>query len=302
MYEGLSSPNIHTPENIPEYASIVLHYPSASIWAGGTFIMTRPDAYPSKRLNAEIIHLGKIEELHRFQRNDRFAEFGSMVTLDEILSTGKSVLPKVLIDNISTIGSRLITRRATIGGSIATSGFTTSFPATLIVLDATADVRFMKKKRLHSKWMQLTRLLDKNGRIMLPQNGLISRVRIAFTDKNLQVFDETGSFMNDPENAVSVSFAATLDQDVLINPRIAFTFPNHGICYSRDIDNIFTTLRFPLDDSEAMTLESIIFTFIDSMFQTLSPLQRTRTKGLLTNIIDRINEESLTIPTEEKNL
>ena len=150
--------------------------------------------------------------------------------------------------------------------------------------------------------MQLTRLLDKNGRIMLPQNGLISRVRIAFTDKNLQVFDETGSFMNDPENAVSVSFAATLDQDVLINPRIAFTFPNHGICYSRDIDNIFTTLRFPLDDSEVMTLESIIFTFIDSMFQTLSPLQRTRTKGLLTNIIDRINEESLTIPTEEKNL
>ena len=52
MYEGLSSPNIHTPENIPEYASIVLHYPSASIWAGGTFIMTRPDAYPSKRLNS----------------------------------------------------------------------------------------------------------------------------------------------------------------------------------------------------------------------------------------------------------
>ena len=89
---------------------------------------------------------------------------------------------------------------------------------------------------------------------------------------------------------------------MLIKPRIAFTFPNHGICYSRDIDNIFTTLRFPLDDSEVMTLESIIFTFIDSMFQTLSPLQRTRTKGLLTNIIDRINEESLTIPTEEKNL
>ena len=65
--------------------------------------MTRPSSYPSRTMNAEIIYLGDVEELHRFQRNDRFAEFGSMVTLDEILSTGKTVLPHVLIDNIQMI-------------------------------------------------------------------------------------------------------------------------------------------------------------------------------------------------------
>ena len=300
MYEGLSSPNIHTPKSIPEYASIVQHYPLSTIWAGGTFIMTRPDAYPSKALNAEIIYLGEMEELHRFQRNDRSAEFGSMVTLDEILSTGKSVLPHVLIDNIEAIGSRLITRRATIGGSIATHDFTTTFPGTLIVLDASAEVRFMKKKRLHSRWMQMTRLLDKNGRISLPQNGMISRVRIAFTDKNFQYFEEIGSFMRDPSNSVSAAFAGNLDQDILINPRIAFTFPDHGVCYSRDIDNIFTTLHFPLNDSEFQTLESIIFTFIDSSFQNISSLQRTRTSGLLRSIIDALNEDSLTEPPETR--
>ena len=300
MYEGLSSPNIHTPKSISEYASIVLHYPLSKIWAGGTFIMTRPDAYPSKALNAEIIYLGEMEELHRFQRNDRSAEFGAMVTLDEILNTGKSVLPRVLIDNITSIGSRVITRRATIGGAIATHDFTTSFPGTLIVLDASAEVRFLKKKRLHSRWMQMTRLLDKNGRITLPQSGMISRVRIAFSEKNFQYFEEIGSFMTDSRNAVSAAFAGTLEQDILINPRIAFTFPNHGICYSRDIDNIFTTLHFPLDDSEFMTLESIIFTFIDSTFQNLSPLQRTRTRGLLRNIIDALNEDSLTVPPDER--
>ena len=300
MYEGLSSPNIHTPKSISEYASIVLHYPLSKIWAGGTFIMTRSDAYPSKALNAEIIYLGEMEELHRFQRNDRSAEFGAMVTLDEILNTGKSVLPRVLIDNITSIGSRVITRRATIGGAIATHDFTTSFPGTLIVLDASAEVRFLKKKRLHSRWMQMTRLLDKNGRITLPQSGMISRVRIAFSEKNFQYFEEIGSFMTDPRNAVSVAFAGTLEQDILINPRIAFTFPDHGICYSRDIDNIFTTLHFPLDDSEFMTLESIIFTFIDSTFQNLSPLQRTRTRGLLRNIIDALNEDSLTVPPDER--
>ncbi len=294
MYEGLSSPNIHTPKSLGEYASIILHYPTSSLWAGGTFIMTRPDSYPSRMMNAEIVYLGDVEELHRFQRNDRFAEFGAMVTLDGILNTGKAVLPRVLIDNILTIGSRLITRRATIGGTICTKNFTTSFPGTLLVLDATAEVKFIKKKRLHSRWMQITRLLDRNGRIQLPPQGIISRVRIAFSEKNCQYFREIGSFMLDPENSVAVAFAATLDQDILINPKIAFTYPSHGVCYSRDIDSIFSSLRFPLDDSEIHTLESMIFTFIESSFPNISPLQRTRTSGIVHQIIDSLNEMTLT--------
>ena len=262
--------------------------------------MSRPDSYPSRKMNAEIIYLGDIEELHRFQRNDRFAEFGAMVTLDEILSTGKAVLPGALIENIQTIGSRLITRRATIGGTIATKDFTTSFPGTLIALDATAEVRFIKKKRLHSRWLQITRLLDKSGRIVLPPQGMISRVRIAFIEKNCQYFKEVGSFMLDPENSVAAAFTAMLDQDILINPKIAFTYPTHGVCYSRDIDNIFSSLRFPVYDEELNTLESMIFTFIESSFQDISPLQKTRTRGLLYEIIDALNEETLTIPTEER--
>lgn len=300
MYEGLSSPNIHTPKNLSEYATVILHYPTSSLWAGGTFIMSRPDSYPSRKMNAEIIYLGDIEELHRFQRNDRFAEFGAMVTLDEILSTGKAVLPGALIENIQTIGSRLITRRATIGGTIATKDFTTSFPGTLIALDATAEIRFIKKKRLHSRWLQITRLLDKSGRIVLPSQGMISRVRIAFIEKNCQYFKEVGSFMLDPENSVAVAFTAMLDQDILINPKIAFTYPTHGVCYSRDIDNIFSSLRLPVYDEELNTLESMIFTFIESSFQDISPLQKTRTRGLLYEIIDALNEETLTIPTEER--
>ena len=296
MYEGLSSPNIHTPKNLSEYATVILHYPTSSLWAGGTFIMSRPDSYPSRKMNAEIIYLGDIEELHRFQRNDRFAEFGAMVTLDEILSTGKAVLPGALIENIQTIGSRLITRRATIGGTIATKDFTTSFPGTLIALDATAEIRFIKKKRLHSRWLQITRLLDKSGRIVLPPQGMISRVRIAFIEKNCQYFKEVGSFMLDPENSVAVAFTAMLDQDILINPKIAFTYPTHGVCYSRDIDNIFSSLRFPLDEGEFRSLEQIVFTFIDSSIQELSRLQRARTSGILRAIIDDLNEKPLTSP------
>ena len=298
MYEGLSSPNIHTPHNMAEYSSIITHYPSSTLWAGGTFIMTRPDAYPSKVMNAEVIYLGEIEELHRFQRNDRFAEFGAMVTLDEVMSAGKAVLPKVLTDNIMEIGSKLITRRATIGGAICTKELTTSFPGTLVALDANVEVRIIKKKRLHSRWLQLTRLLDRNGTIVLPPQSMISRVRIAFSDKNCQFFRSVGALLTSPEDSMAVAFTASLDQDVLNNPTIAFTYPNHGILYSRDIDNVFSSLRFPLDEREFRSLEMIIFTFIDSTFQELSPLQKVRTKGVLRALVDELNEKTLTMPSQ----
>ena len=296
IYEGLSSPNIHTPHNMAEFASIIMHYPEAELWAGGTFLMTRPDSYPSKKMGREIISLASMEELHRFQRNDRFAEFGAMVTLDEVMSTGKAVLPKVLLDNIRSIGSRLITRKATIGGAIAAREISTSFPGTLISLDATAEVRFIKKKRLHSRWIQLTRMLDKNGKISIPSGGMISRIRISFSDKDCQSFSSIGSVLTAPDETVAIAFTAALDQDVLNNPTIAFTYPNIGIVYSRDIDNVFSSLRLPIDETEFRSLEQIIFTFIDSSVQNLSKLQRTRTSGILRSIIDSLNEKSLTSP------
>ena len=115
-----------------------------------------------------------------------------------------------------------------------------------------------------------------------------------------QYFDEVGSFMLDPENSVAAAFTATLDQDILINPKIAFTYPTHGVCYSRDIDSIFSSLRFPLDDAEFSTLEQMIFTFVESSFQDISPLQRTRTSGIIRKIVDDLNEKALTISPESR--
>ncbi len=300
MLEGLSSPNVYTPKAMQEYSSIVIAHPNASLWAGGSFIMSRPDSYPLKKTSQEIVYLGEMEELHRFQRNDRFAEFGAMVTLDEITSTGKAVLPKVLIDNIENLGCRLITRRATIGGAIACSEFTTSFIGTLIVLDANVELKFIKKKRLHSRWTQLIRLLDKNGHIFLSPQELISRVRIAFTEKNYQRFYSVGSFMTNGDDALAVAFAATVNQDVLLNPTIAITYPTHGVLYSRDINNLFSSQRFPLNEKEYKSLEKNLFALISPSMPDISPLQKARTKGILRSIVDDLNEKALTMPLQEE--
>ena len=301
MYEGLSSPNIHKPQSLSEFTAVAARYPEARFWGGGSFIMSRPDSYPSQIMNEEIIYLGEIAELQHFQRNDRFAEFGAMVTLEEILHTGKSILPKVLLDDIQSLGSRLLTTRATIGGALAAKELVTSFPGTLLVLDANIEVYFAKKgKKIHSKWMQLIRLLDKNGRIALPPQGLVSRVRIAFSDKDYQRFKAIGSFIKEPAESVAIAFAAHRDQDVLLNPSIAFTYPDRGTLYSRDVDNVFSNVRLPVNPKEYKNVEDSLLGFIKSMFPGITPLQRTRTSGILHGLMDELNELSLTVPETDE--
>lgn len=294
MYEGLSSPNIYSVKSMPEYSATIQSHPDATLWAGGSFILAQPDSYPSRKNNEDIIYLGEMEELKRTQRNDRLLEFGAMVSLNAIANSNKSALPRLLEDNIISIGSSLITSRATIGGSICTKSTTTSIPGTLIALNANIELKYAKKKRLHSKWLPLSRALDKNGKISLPPKSLVSRIRIAINNLEIQKFFSIGSLMKDPENSVVVAFASDWNQDSLINPRLVITFPLYGICYSRDIDTIFSSLRFPLDEEEYSSLEAIVFTFIDATFSSISELQRARVQGILDDIVNYLNNKTLT--------
>ena len=235
-----------------------------------------------------------MSELKRTQRNDRLLEYGAMVSLNYIANSNKSVLPSLLEQNILSIGSSLITARATIGGSICTPDLTTSIPGTLIALNANIEIRYAKKKRMHSKWIPISHTLDKNGRIALPPKSLVTRVRIGLDDTDIQRFFSVDSLIKKPEQTVVVAFSSNWNQDILINPHLAITFPLFGICYSRDIDNILSSLRFPLDEEEYASFESIIFSFIDTTFPSISELQRARVKGILEEIVNDLNNKTLT--------
>ncbi len=293
MLEGLRSPNIHTPINIGEFSSIIQHYPTSSYWAGGTYIMSRKGFYPSSTTNDEIIYLGSIEELHRIQRNDRVAEFGSMVTLYELIATGRSILPKILIDNIQSIGGKIATSRISLGGSLATVDFRSSLAGTLSLFDSSCEVKFMKKKRMHSKWYPLLSIYDKTGRLSLPERALISRVRINLTQKNFQKFMSLGSFLYESKDAVAISIAGNPENDNFNDAKIAITYPNMGFIANHDLDNIFSSARFPLEQSESKSIEDAILEVCKQNF-SLSALQKLRTRAMIKEIISDLNIKALT--------
>ncbi len=77
MYEGIRSPAVHMPKTMSDLVSASTRFPNATFWAGGTYIMSRHDYYPTRDSN-DIIYLAGVPELNRINRTDRFLEIGSI--------------------------------------------------------------------------------------------------------------------------------------------------------------------------------------------------------------------------------
>lgn len=294
MYAELRSPNIHEPLNMAEYNNTILSYRDVTpvLWAGGTEIMSRPDYYPSQRANVELISLDKVEELHHFLRNDRFAEFGAMVSINDIAQAGKLVLPRILLETINSTACRTVREKITIGGSLCTKSFKTNLASTLMILDAAVEIRYLKK-RMHSKWFQLSRIYDKNGKLEMPEGGLLSKVRIAIQQYDYQYFRSAGTPMSDKENAVSLALVARFEQGNISYARIIFTLPDKGFCYSRDLDNLITSVQLPLSITRYAPVENYVVDYIRENLSGISALQEARIRGLFHDMFRDMNETVL---------
>ncbi len=302
MFENLNSPSIHVPLSLSEFSQTAIRYPGAKVWAGGTAIMSRDKSYPSREKNPEVLYIDNIEELKKVSRNDRMIEIGSTVSLNEILKSHRTSIPPLLRDNILDIGSPLLTDKATIGGAIAASSPMSTIPGTLIVLGANAEIRSLKKKKtVKSKWTPLNLLVNvlKNGQISLPQGALITRIRISLQPSDFSYFKKEGSYIDDVNNTVAVSFTANEGPETLINPHIAITFPNEGIVYSKDLDNVFLQLHFPLSRQDFLQLMQITYTFINAVTPNITKLQQSRLNYIFEDMINTINTRVLAPSTFE---
>ncbi len=297
MYGELRSPNVHEPKNMTEYTNTVINYRDsiANLWSGGTYIMNQKDFYPSNSPNIELISLGAMEELKHFQRNDRYAEFGAMVNLNDVATAGKLVLPKILLDAIKSTACRLVRDQITIGGALCTPTFRTSIASTLMILDSTVELRYMGKNRMHSKWFHISRLYDKNGQLAMPKGALLTKVRIGIQQHDFHLFQSVGSPFLTPTESVTLAAIGKLEQNSISNARLIITLPQLGFCCYRDIDNTLSSLQIPIDQNRFSSFESYIFSYIKDNIGVISHLQEARLKGMLQELMVQLNQQILSL-------
>jgi len=294
MYGELRSPNIHAPKDLQEYSTIASRFPNGFkyCWAGGTYIMTRPGFFPSPDSDVECMFLGEIDDINDIQRNDRYIEVGAYVNLTNIATAGSLSLPKVLLDNISAIACPSIRNRITLGGALCTRDFRSSIASTLVLLDANVETRFYKKKMV-SKSYQISRLYDKNGKLLLPENGIVTKVKIGLSEIGYSFFFSSGQAILDPENSVSLAMTAHTESGNLSNAKMIITLPDRGFCYSRDINNTLSSAQFPMDDARFYSFRSYVFNFLKENNGKISSLREKRLSAILLEMVTSINQKIL---------
>ncbi len=290
MPEGLRSPTVFTPKTINEAIANKLRNPNARFWAGGTYIMSRPNFYPNPN-QRDIISLSGIQDLSRIYHADRYLEAGAMVTIQQLLTMGSFIFSKELFNAINSIGSSVIRNQATIGGSLCTSDTRFTMSCIMATLNAQAEIRMVSRSTT-SRWVPVSKLYDRKGNFLFADNALLTKIRIP-TDSTMQyqfISRTLDSPMLNPSEAVIFGLQYTISQGVIATPNLCIALPNSCFYMSQDFDNLLSTLSFPITHERSSKVSRRLVADLKlSVRQNANPLQIERAARLLDVILNEMN-------------
>jgi CO/xanthine dehydrogenase FAD-binding subunit len=234
---------VFAPTGLQELFALWERNPSATLYAGGTELL-RSQGGRKLNLPANLVSLGRIEELRRITRTERYLELGAQVTLEEILGLGK-IVPECLAKTLKGTASPPVRNLATIGGSLCTIRGRMDCFAAMVALDARFEIRTGSL----SRWVAASRFAPDLGPALLEPLELLTRVRIP-----LELWDYTAHrkfgipHLPDPEGGTAV-FIARTQKNILSEIRLVFS--GRQLIRNRDMDTSIAGKTLPLARRDA---------------------------------------------------
>ena len=289
-YAELRSNPIHTPTTLSEFSSVITQNPEAVLWAGGTYLMSRPGFYPTEEV-FDIIDLSKMAELQRITRTDRYVDIGTMINAAQLADTGRLILPPLFLQALLSIGSMVLRRQITIGGSLCIPDYRLAIPTALSVLDAMAEMRlYLKSGRSTTKWVPVNRLYDKEGKLVNQEGRFIlTHIRVGLESGNYQKFLIAGSPMHKPAEAVIIAFQAERGASSLGKVQMTITFPNMAFFINKEIIGQLTGISLPITPSQIRLVSGTLKSELQKAYPNIGPLQLARALRMFESILYDIN-------------
>lgn len=169
-------------------------------------------------------------------KHEHFIEFGSGVTLNQILNLGRKRIPSVLYDAAETVAYPFVRNIATIGGNICASGIRHTLYAPLLALDAQLELQ----NPSNSSFIPIMKFYS------VPDNCIISRIRIPSEEWDIALFRRTGPENIISDGSASFTFLANTHKGILSDLRIAFC--GLASIRSRELENNLIGTKLPLSD------------------------------------------------------
>lgn len=281
------------PKTMNDLVSASSRFPNATFWAGGTYIMSRHDYYPTRDSN-DIISLSEVPDLKRINRTDRYLEIGSMVTFQQMLSVGKQVLPGLLQMTLERTATKIVRNQMTIGGAICTPQTRLSLPGTLSALQSEVEVKTCLGPKTETRWMEANKLYDRQGVFQLKKNDLVTRIRLGFEREDFSYYISAGNPMVNPEETVMLSFACFYNQSVIDRFRMCITFPTSLLLIPHEIDMMMHGTMLPLSTQQIeRVVRSVMEEILSSSDHEIPAIQLERARRFIESSMHELNAQSL---------
>ncbi len=289
-YAKLSSNQIHTPSSVSEVGSILAKNQEAILWAGGTYLMTRPNFYPSKSA-LDVIDLSKVKELQRISRSERYVSIGAMTSAAHLADAGRLVLPKILLDALTSIHSTLVRRQITIGGTLCIPDYRLAIPTALSTLHTVVELRiFLKNGKSTTKRLPVSRLYDNKGKVInMDGRFLLTHVRIGLESGNYHKFLIVGDPMQKPTETVIIAFQAERSATFLGKVQMTITFPNMAFFINKEIIGQLTGIALPITPLQIHQITENLRSELKKAYPNLGMLQQERAYRMFESILYDIN-------------
>lgn len=292
MQKEDSSPKILTPNTVHDLLTLFSEYPDSLLFAGGTSIMIRLNNTLTG-LPEYIIDCGKIEELQKIKRTERFLEIGALVPLSRILGIGTHVIPRGLYTALSMTATPEIRRLATIGGNINIGSFYSGILTVLLAMDCILELRSLQQ----SRWVSISELILKtNARDnLIPPDLILTRIRIPFVNWDLQVFRKIARKKSLMHCSLTFCGLAKTNKGILTDIRMCFGALGNQLFRQRGFEVGFLGRKLPLMNKTIDTMVSELGLLLNPITDRYSKAEyrRETSMRLLKWFLEEINQTLL---------
>lgn len=247
---------VYYANSVPDAQLILKNIAGISLAAGCTEIARRQTGR-SLHLQANVLALSQVPELCTMSKTERYIEFGSCVTLSDILQIGKKNIPEALYEAVGTIANPGVRSIATLGGNIAAKGQRLTAFAPLLALDARLEIR----TPFEATWIPMARYFSNTGREQHATPEFISKIRIPTDSWDLSIFRRIGRPGIITDTTAAFTFLVKSQKNILADIRIAYA--GKFFFRKREFENLMIGRSLPLSEKDIIVLMDKAELFFD---------------------------------------
>jgi len=257
---------IYSPETLSQALLLAKANPDATILGGGSHIPQNSDG--SLILKRVAISLHKVRELKKIQANERGLEFGSSVTLGELIDLKSSRVPELLREVLGQFASWPMKNIITLGGNLCMQPKPGDLFLPIFLLGSAVEIRSANS----SVWLNSDRIWEAGG-IPIKKEEILTRVRVPSDIWNFFRYSSIGKWNTETNRGMRFAALASASKEALGIIRVGVILENGNLIRDLAAEESLAGQNFPLKDKDIQYLVSRLI-IQSQKYETADPERR----------------------------